>query len=44
VKGDKTEEYGAAGFVKKGEGLVGEMVEKQHCAYLVDEEQQQERI
>jgi hypothetical protein len=41
MKSDKTEKYGAACFVKKGKGLVGKMVEKQYCACLVYEEQQQ---
>jgi hypothetical protein len=44
VKGDKSDKYGTAGFVKKAEGLKREMLAKQYRYRLVDKEQKQKRI
>ena len=44
VKGDKSDKYGSAGFVKKSEGITGEMLAKQYRCCLVDKKQKQNRI
>jgi hypothetical protein len=44
VKGDETEKYSTAGFVKKAEDFKREMVAKQYRCRLVDKKQKQNRI